>query len=202
MGGEPAAKGAKSPSWTEEERKQLKDARKRQKRAKKGARDSEYGSEEYFAYEMINLELENDINDLQWKVKKRAYDDEEKEGDTKAAHIEAERAYRIRQEQVASKPKMVRDKEARFKSRNAVLAKLRANDNVSLRAAYVQLLLDFLTKTSRSGQAALVEDLKINYGARKDGNEKECWSVFENAWVPRSMMKAGHIFPCHLARRL
>lgn len=47
-----------SPTWTSEEKEQLKKAKELQKQARRAANSSDYGSEEYWGYAKEELEIE------------------------------------------------------------------------------------------------------------------------------------------------
>ncbi|KAK2836090.1 hypothetical protein FQN49_006697, partial [Arthroderma sp. PD_2] len=181
--------------FTEEERQKLMEARRNRKLAREGSSEEVYGTERYWNCAESELIHEDEIDTVTFSAMQRSLDPESPELQ------EAIEQYRSERERRVERRKSLKDKESRFLKRQAVLDLSKTDNLVSMRAAYVDLLMTIKRKTCRQEQSRFSNAAIAKYGGvRMNGTQRQCFSVITGTWVPRNSLTAAHIFPLSLGQ--
>lgn len=82
-----------------------------------------------------------------------------------------------------------------------MLSLVNTTNLVSLRAAYLELVLAMQTRTSRKRQQSFVESLCDNYGSITMGRMQHVWDPVRGDFTHRSALTACHIFPLAMGQK-
>ncbi|KAM5441773.1 hypothetical protein MferCBS31731_003033 [Microsporum ferrugineum] len=183
--------------FTDEEKTSLKAARKALKEARAGRSEEVYGSDRYWDFAQLQLDQEEAIAKTTWHARERSATDP-----SDPEFQAAKSVYLYQQDRRALRRRSLREKQEIFQKRNTILElSSKPSSITTICAAYVELLMDVKTRTSRQDQPSFSPQIKKAYGGtagtRRDPMN---WCVLDGKMYHASMFRAAHIFPLSLGQ--
>ncbi len=185
-----------SLNFNEAQQAQYKSATLKRKQAQESLESSKScDSVEYWKSRNDEEEATLEIIELEWEAQRAGFKD------SKDIHA-AERDYMRKKAEARDQSEAAKRKIDRYVARAALVSSDSTKDAVSMRSAYLELMLSLLNRTSRAQQGSFVEDLRSAYGHKKEGKVLHVWCPVTGDWEPRASVKAAHIFPACLGQSM